>query len=375
MRAKKIMAGVLLILLSGMATGCGKTEIDVMENVEVRFNGVDGYGTAWIANEYDWEDAAAVAIGGDDSEDISLLGDMMKIESAVSFELYPKEGLSNGDEVTVKATADNEKVKDYKIKFKAGEKKFTVEGLKEVEQTDLFDKVEVQFQGIAPYITASVKYDNPDSSIYVRYSIDINEGLSVGDTVTVTAEFDSDSLLQNGYAAGDDRKEYVVPESDRYVKQIAEIPEDTIEKMNKQFEDTMQAFVANNWDETATLESIDYIGGYLLTAKEGMNVSEKNIFYGVYKLRSAIPEDEFSYYMYCRYRNIIILKDGTCSVDLTDYKIPSCTTLFWGEISGEGFRKADKYTYSGYEEIDSLFNNCVTKNIEQYEYESSVTGE
>lgn len=375
MRAKKIMAGALLILLAGMATGCGKTEIDVMENVEVKFNGVDGYGTAWIANEYDWEDAAVGAIGGDDSEDISLLGDMMKIESAVSFELYPKEGLSNGDEVTVKATADNEKVKDYKIKFKAGEKKFTVEGLKEVEQIDLFDRVEVQFQGIAPYITASVKYDNPDSSIYVRYSIDKNEGLSVGDTVTVTAEFDSDSLLQNGYAAGDDRKEYVVPESDRYVKQIAEIPEDTIEKMNRQFEDTLQASIANKWDETETLKSIDYIGGYLLTAKEGMNVSEKNIFYGVYRLEAANPEGEFSYYMYYRYRNIIILKDGTCSVDLTDYQIPSYTSLFWGEISGEGFRKGERYTYPGYEELDSLFNNCVTKNIEKYEYESSVTGE
>ena len=30
------------------------------------------------------------------------------------------------------------------------------------------------------------------------------------------------------------------------------------------------------------------------------------------------------------------------------------------------------YYYYGYEETDLLFNNCVTKNIEQYEYESTV---
>ena len=30
------------------------------------------------------------------------------------------------------------------------------------------------------------------------------------------------------------------------------------------------------------------------------------------------------------------------------------------------------YYYVGYEELDSLFNNCITKNIEQYEYETAI---
>ena len=46
-------------------------------------------------------------------------------------------------------------------------------------------------------------------------------------------------------------------------------------------------------------------------------------------------------------------------------------SAFFGMVNGEAFTKGSYY-YNGYEETDSLFNNCVTKNIEQYEYESSV---
>lgn len=370
----KIAVMVLLVLLAGAVTGCGKTEIDVMENLEVEFNGVDGYGTARLVNEYDWEDVAYEAIGGDDSEDISLLRDMMKIEGAVSFELYPNEDLSNGDEVTVRAVVDNEAVGEYKIKFKAGEKKFTVDGLKELEQIDLFENVDVEFQGIAPYVTASINRGNSDRDIYVNYSIDKDKNLAVGDSVTVTAEYREDLLLEKGYVAGNSTKEYVVPDSDKYVTQLAEIPEDTINKMNKQFEDALRADIAKNWAENESLKSVDYAGCYLLTAKDGMNVRDKNVFYGVYKIEVDNTENEFFYYSYCMFKNIIILKDGTCSVDLTDYKMPSGSSWIFGKVSGEAFYKGN-YWYVGYEEIDSLFNNCVTKNIEQYEYESNIIEE
>lgn len=105
-----------------------------------------------------------------------------------------------------------------------------------------------------------------------------------------------------------------------------------------------------------------------------MTKTVKEIIYGVYKLGIASSENEFSYYMYCRYKNILLLKDGTCSVDLTDYQIPEASMGFFGDVIGEGFIKGS-YCYPGYEMIDSLFSNCVTKNIEQYEYESGATGE
>lgn len=376
---KAAVSGAMLLLMAGALTACGKTEIDVMEGLELNYNGVDGYGTASIADSYVWEDAAMEAAGFDeDKMTDDNIGEMFRgmaaIEEAVSYEVYPNENLSNGDEVTVKATVDNESVEEYKIQFTGSEKKFIVEGLQELEEVDLFDGLTVEFEGFAPYVTATVNKQNVRSDISVSYSLDKQENLTVGDTVTVMAEYDEDSLLQKGYIVKESTKEFTVDACDRYVTQMSEIPAEIIEKMNKQFEDAMRAHVASSWSDKEGLKSIEYIGNYLLTPKEGIDTNEKNIYYGIYKITAVNAEnaeENITYYSYCRFRNIVILKDGTCSVDLTDYKVPEGSAFSKKIYSGEIFWVGNYY-YMGYEELDSLFNNCVTKNIEQYEYESTV---
>lgn len=87
---KKLTKIIAMCALAGLMAcsvgGCGKTEIDVMDGLTLEFNGVDGQGTARIADEYFWEDAAFEAAGIDgDSEDLSLLGRVMTIEEAVSY--------------------------------------------------------------------------------------------------------------------------------------------------------------------------------------------------------------------------------------------------------------------------------------------------
>ena len=85
----------------------------------------------------------------------------------------------------------------------------------------------------------------------------------------------------------------------------------------------------------------------------------------------STEDEDFDYYSYCQFKNLIILKDGTCSVDLSDCTMPKGSTFF-GRASGEAFSRGG-LGYTGYEELDSLFNNCVTKNIDKYEYETNVT--
>ena len=67
-RWRMAVSGVMLLLMAGALTGCGKTEIDVMEGLELKFDGVDGYGTARIADSYVWEDAAMEAAGFDEEK-------------------------------------------------------------------------------------------------------------------------------------------------------------------------------------------------------------------------------------------------------------------------------------------------------------------
>lgn len=372
---KRITMTALLFLAIGTLAGCGKKQIDVMEGIELEFDGVNGYGTVRIADDSVWEEAALEAAGlneemdsDDEAKAIHAIQGVFAIESAVKYEISPKDNLSNGDEVTVSVKVNNESLEKYKIELTGKEKKFKVEGLKEVEKIDLFAGVEVKFEGLSPYVKAAVSTQNADNVISVRYTIDKNQNLKIGDTVVVTAEFDAEKLLKQGYIAEADTKEFVLSECDRYVTELADIPSEKVDKMNKQFEDAFRARVANGWKNKDSLKSIEYIGAYLLTEKEGFNGGTKNMYYGVYRISVSTDEQEFSYYSYCQFKDIIILKDGTCSVDLTQYKMPSGASFF---SSGETFKK-DNLTYEGYEELDSLFNNCVTKSIENYEYESSV---
>ena len=62
--------------------------------------------------------------------------------------------------------------------------------------------------------------------------------------------------------------------------------------------------------------------------------------------------------------------DDVYTVDLSNYEQPSGYGFF-GSVSGESFRKGDYY-FVGYKELDSLFNYCVTRNIADYTYESTV---
>ena len=261
--------------------------------------------------------------------------------------------------MTVKVTADNEAVKEYKIAFKAGEKEFTVGGLKEVEQLDLFETVDVQFEGSAPFVKASIKNGNSSVPVNVRYSLDKSENLTVGDVVTVTAEYDEDRLLEQGYTVKEGIKEYAVPECDRYATQLAQIPSDTMGK---------------GGDE---LTGMEYIGSYFLSLKPGMDGRCYNAVYVLYKVEEKDvenPDEMVQYYTYGRFEDLIILQDGTCNVDLSKYKLPEGSAFSKNICSGDIFWRG-KYYYVGFENMDTMFHRCVTENMEKYEYESDVTGE
>lgn len=372
MRKRTIIVTVLITLTVLLLTGCGKKKIDVTEDLVVNFDGYNGYGTATLENEYGWEAEALEAAGVKSIDTFSDLGDALMIESAVSYEIQPKENLSNGDEVTVSTVINDEVAENYKIKFVYNEKKFIVEGLPEIEQVDIFDNIDVSFQGIAPNVTAYLDNANTDSYVRMSYKMDKNNNLNIGDVITVTADYNKEDLLEAGYIAESDTKEFVVEGVAQYVSELSQIPSDILEKLKKQMEDATKSHVADKWAEEETLKEMEYLGSYLLTLKDGMQQNnDYNMLYLIYKIDVDNSEGSFSYYSYCKYKNLIILEDGTCSVDISNYSLPQGSSFF-GNVSGEAFNKG-KYYYIGYEKIDSLFNNCVTKNIEYYEYESDVT--
>lgn len=144
-KTKKLIAllMVLCTLIASLSlTGCNAT-VDTAQTLTVKFNGVNGYGTATLDDEYDWIDDV-----NEGDNELELLSNEIKMREAVQYSLDKKDHLSNGDEVTV--TITTKEVKDLNMNFKGGEVKFTVEGLKEAETFDPFENLNVTYEGYSP---------------------------------------------------------------------------------------------------------------------------------------------------------------------------------------------------------------------------------
>lgn len=335
-----------------------KKKVDVTETLAMRFSGSNGYGTAEIEDLYSWEKEALEAANIKEIDSFSDLGDAFIIESAVSYDISPKENLSNGDEVTVTVKIDNEAIEKYDIQFVGEEKKFIVEGLSEIQTIDLFENVDVLFQGTAPYATAMVSDANTDYYVETHYTLDKNQNLNSDDIVTVTAKYDKDKLLQAGYMAESDTKEYVVSNVSRYITDLVDIPDDAMEKLEKQTEDIIKSNIARY--NGYSLENLNFLGNYFLNSKDyESNWGEKNITYFVYEVDLTGKED-LTYYYCAGYYDILLTEEDECVYDFSNIKMPSKSIY-------KGLTIID-----GYPSIDEMFNDCVTKHLDKYEYESTV---
>ncbi len=139
--------------------------------------------------------------------------------------------------------------------------------------------------------------------------------------------------------------------------------------LKKQAEDVYASYMGQNWDETSTLESLTYLGDYLLTDK---NDSDGNILYLVYKaeIRSQYSDEEDGdtdttddIYWYISYSNVMLSDEGL-QLDLVDYRTPGETT----EVEGKGYN----WSYYGYDSLDSLYKDVVTSNMDVYNHEDNV---
>ena len=391
-------AAVVVILLLVLIFGRGKT-IDLTPYVSVEFSGVENYGTA----TYDFDDDAfrdkydgklkfrnskelreLKEMMGDDFDANDYAVDML-LDNCVSISVDPKEGLKNGDTVTLTWDVDEDAAKEAfgcKLKFK--DQTYTVSGLEEVGTEDIFAGVELVFTGTAPYGYASVDTNKTtDMANNVSFSMDKSDNLSNGDVVKVTAtpyyeteeDFMKTCAEQYGAVPETMEKEYTVEGLPTYVSKIEDIPEDTLDKMKAQAEDVFNANAAK-WDEGASVESVTYIGSYMMTRKKADGWGDKTKTYLVYNIgvmeknEEMGVENHFNYYYTVAFNDITILPDGTSTMDLTDYEVPY--NSFRREVEWNIQSWYNWYTYDGYETLDNLFNDCIGKYVDEYNYESTV---
>lgn len=383
---KAVVLSAGLVSCMAVFTGCGEKKVNLNDYLEVSYDGYDTAGTA--SSHFDMDkmikdNPEAFGIKGDPT-DMELLKIELELDGVIDGKLSKSDELSNGDSISyVWDVSMTDKLSEkYKVEFVYEDKEFKVDSLDEAEEFDPFENLSVTFSGISPNGSLSMN-GSIDEVPSIYFKADKTSGLKSGDVVKVTLDCYSDDIeeycLKYGKIPTALEKEFTVEGLSAYVSAIDEIPEDMQEKMKSQ---AMDAFTANaaKWADGNTLDSAEFIGYYFLTPKEGFYTSYNNELYCVYKITANLTgftEDnteeeqtgQETYYTYYRYSNIMILDDGTCSVDLSNGSMTSNT--FNSKFGSMNFWFSNYYFY-GYGDLDSMFNDCVTKKISDCNYESTV---
>lgn len=257
--------------------------------------------------------------------------------------------------------------------------KTTLETEVNANEINPFDYLIITYTGIAPrgQVSLEIDWSNTPTN-YLSFTANKTDGVSNGEKITVTAK-----CIDEDYSLTETSREYTVEGLDAYATTLEDIPDEMKEKMLKQANDSITASCAS-WAEGNSLKGLEFLGYYFLTGKLGFSPSPYNEIYCVYKVKADITGskkdfadkqvecgEEF-YYTFYRYSDVMILKDGTCSVNLSDGQLPSDsekTPTEHGYWSGDNF---SSYVFTGYKDLDSMFNSCITKNIDKYEYETTV---
>lgn len=373
---------VVLIVSLCVLLGTGKS-IDMNKYVTTEVSGYDGYGTARVAIDWDaveekygnklsFTGEAGKAFGGL----VNLMSPMDALQDCVRIDVENNSGLSNGDTVSYTWKINEDIAKMLKCKIKCKDDSFKVSDLEKAETFDAFNELEVKFTGIAP--EGKVQFNYTGSELRSSdFHCDKSQELSNGDIITISLNDSQVSFWaeQLGKVPESLEKQYTVEGLCSYVTKSSEIDEASLAEMQKQASDKYISRTAS-WGESETLESLSYLGNYLLTAKNG----EGNYLYLVYKaeIRNYYADSRQTYdqvnelYWYARFEDLLVNEDGTVEVDLLDCVTPIKSVMF--DTSGGQGAWSKRWSYYGYDSLDTLYAAVVTSNLDSYNHEDNING-
>ena len=370
-----VIKSALLLPLTLAMSGCGSSAVNLNDYLTVSYKGYDSIGTASFSIDIEelLQDNAE-AFGLENASYGSLLLAYDDLYGKIGGELDKTKELSNGDKITFKwDDIDEKRFKEkYSVKLNYSDVDFEVTGLDEVKEFNPFDYVKVTYEGFAPYGKLNISKDGDNPLSGISYRADKADGLSNGDKVLVTAEGYSDLrdyCIERGYIPVETEHVYTVNGLASYISKLEDVPSDVISKMDSHAQDVLKAHVAKEWSDSESFKGMTLIGNYFLIPKDSsISANTYNYIYFIYKVTAENMSSggTFDYYYYSYYTDIVMLDDGTCSFDLNSIEVPEGSRYY-----GETFT-VDRFYYTGYEDLDSLFNKHITSKIDKYQYESTV---
>ena len=303
-----LFLGCMGVLTLSM-TGCGKTKIDLNKYMTVDVEGYDSFGTADYNFDYDkflddYEGKIKVNKKNCTSEIEDQLTysdpESILLDTCVSASVDNGSGLSNGDEIKISWDCDVQKAEEiFNCKLEYRDIQHKISELKKPKKFDPFENLNVQFEGTSPKGKLIFDADySKEQMQYINFVPEKTEGLKEGEKVTVTAFLmESEDTFVNSFGTvlSESEKTYTVSGLGQYINHVSQIPEETIEEVDSQLQDTLKADFAS-W-ENENLVNMEFIGNYVLSSNND-EVDPYSYTYFLYKVTAENDryDGPFEYY-------------------------------------------------------------------------------
>lgn len=198
-------------------------DLNLEDYVDVSYSGYDTEGTASLSIHRAQEDIPFL-----DEVEVKLLSE--------------NGSLQNGDSLDIHFIYNEDTAREQKLRIEADTCQIEVEGLpegKHLSTEDLFRDVRISYEGIAPQLTVTVTNESTDPFLStVSYEIiDEKAFYDLDDTICLRADFSEEEAIRSEYiveaAKENCQKEYIVENTDRYIRDSAEVSEDLIDMLDE----------------------------------------------------------------------------------------------------------------------------------------------
>lgn len=214
--------------------GCTPAEnrISPEEYLKITFSGYNTAGTVEVA--FDCQ-ALIESVIGEIPSSFSQIDDWAEKYNAynegLSLSYSPQEGLSNGQEITVKIDVSGKAAS----KILPLEKTYVVAGLKEADLIDVFSKMSFCVTGVSGEATAEMVCSSEDDILFAyAFSYDNRYSLSNGDTVKVSIRNAEEVAEEYNYYPTELTKTYTISGLPEYLEDISLIPKDRVKEIIQQ---------------------------------------------------------------------------------------------------------------------------------------------
>ena len=358
------------------------TKMDLNEFLSFKYSGYDTVGKATVEFDYDKFNEKYGKSIRFTSEGKQLYSDNTPAEAfEKTIKSYVRlhssgskfRNLSNGDKIEFewRESLIFELTTLFKVEITETKFSDTVKGLEAAKTVDIFEGVEVQYRGTAPYASASVKTsDNPYG---LRFRLDKSNQLKNGDTITITTTYGSslkEYLLEKfGVIPVSESKTVTVSGLSQVIMNDTEIPSSLMSKLQAQADETNKARLLKSITaDDQRLVSAECIGYYFLANKSSSNSSTNNCIFFVYRnvvhhsqtYNKKNYEADSVFYSVVQLTNLTMKDDGTTEVDLTKMRVMTNATI---TFRGVGYKS---WLYYGYQTMDKLKSNLIDRNADKF---------